>query len=90
MKLDLSAAWHALAACRGVDPDAFFVRPSDRAGVAAAKRICAGCPVREECLRYAVADEALEGIWGGMTDRERTATRLRTRLARDLLTTTPA
>ncbi|GAA1796425.1 WhiB family transcriptional regulator [Actinomadura chokoriensis] len=88
MNLDFSAAWHASAACRGADPDAFFVRPSDRAGVAAAKRICAGCPVREECLRYAVADEALEGIWGGTTDRERTAARLRTRLTRDLFTTT--
>ena len=36
-----------------------------------AKRICRNCPVRTECLAYAL-DYGMEyGVWGGMTERER-------------------
>lgn len=37
---------------------------------AAAKRICAGCPVQTNCLEWAVKHEE-SGIWGGTTERER-------------------
>ncbi|MFD0634201.1 WhiB family transcriptional regulator [Catenulispora yoronensis] len=37
----------------------------------AAKRICAGCPVREECAAFAVALGERHGTWGGLTDKER-------------------
>lgn len=36
----------------------------------AVKKMCALCPVRGDCLSYALGAE-LEGIWGGTTDRER-------------------
>jgi hypothetical protein len=36
-----------------------------------AKKLCAECMVREECLAYAVAGDEKFGIWGGLTERER-------------------
>jgi hypothetical protein len=66
--------WRTRAACRSVDPEIFFptaeIGPAYEAQVTVAKAICAGCPVRVECL-----DEALvripEGIAGGLTPEER-------------------
>ena len=47
----------------------------------AAKRICKECPVREECLDYAISTKELFfGIWGGMAPKERIAERKRRRL----------
>ena len=44
-------------------------------GELAAKRVCAACPVREECLRWCLELEAemgpQVGIWGGLTPAER-------------------
>ncbi len=37
----------------------------------AAKRICGRCLVRHECLDFAVAENITEGIWGGLSERER-------------------
>ncbi|WP_268785678.1 WhiB family transcriptional regulator [Mycobacteroides immunogenum] len=39
--------------------------------VAEAKRVCAVCPVRAECLNYADSILDYHGIWGGKTGRER-------------------
>uniref|UniRef100_UPI002AD3730D WhiB family transcriptional regulator n=1 Tax=Frankia sp. Cr1 TaxID=3073931 RepID=UPI002AD3730D len=38
----------------------------------AAKKICAPCGVRQECLDHALATSELYGVWGGLTPRERT------------------
>ncbi|TWE24245.1 WhiB family transcriptional regulator [Prauserella muralis] len=66
-------AWHEHAACRDTDPDAFFPErdPDIRANIATARRICQHCPVRRDCLDYALAHPDVEGIWGGLTTRER-------------------
>ncbi|MGD9528647.1 MAG: WhiB family transcriptional regulator [Pseudonocardia sp.] len=67
--------WRELARCREVDDgDLFFPEAARAAGyeaqVAAAKRICAGCAVRPDCLAYAL--RALPyGIAGGLTPEER-------------------
>jgi len=36
-----------------------------------AKSICAVCPVRIECLEYAVRIREPHGIWGGLNEIER-------------------
>ena len=33
--------------------------------------LCGGCPVRVACLRYAIDHPELEGIWGGLSARQR-------------------
>lgn len=43
---------------------------------AAAKAVCAACPVRAACLAHALACDEPWGIWGGLTSRERVACRL--------------
>lgn len=62
--------WAASAACRDSQPDALFVRG---AAQNQAKAVCAGCPVRTECLAEALDNQIEWGVWGGMTERERRA-----------------
>ncbi|HLU54070.1 MAG TPA: WhiB family transcriptional regulator [Pseudonocardia sp.] len=66
--------WRLAAACRDHDPELFFplseVGPGARQ-VERAKAVCAGCPVRSECLDYALAAGLDHGIFGGMTETER-------------------
>jgi WhiB family redox-sensing transcriptional regulator len=64
----------------GVDPELFFPFPGEREKEAQAKAVCAGCPVRVACLRFAVR-EGVEGVWGGTTDVERRGLRRSSRLA---------
>src|SRR6187551_3402413 len=62
--------WAAQAACRGQQPDQLFVRGAEQNK---AKQVCAGCPVRTECLAEALDNQIEWGVWGGMTERERRA-----------------
>ncbi len=61
--------WHHSAACRGLSAELFY--PLDDEAVAAAKAVCAACPVVAECLEYAISVREKDGIWGGATERER-------------------
>lgn len=61
--------WRDDAACRGEDTALFF--PDSEAQGDAARAICTVCPVRRECLNWALATNQREGIWGGMNERER-------------------
>ncbi len=63
--------WRARAACRGSDPDLFFSARGDTSDVRKAKAVCAGCLVREPCLRYALEAGETIGTWGGTTPRQR-------------------
>ena len=45
--------------------------PHDGGGVSIAIRLCAACPVRAQCLEYALAHRIDDGIWGGSSERER-------------------
>lgn len=61
--------WNVRANCLNVDPDLFFPekgRPSRDA-----KRVCAGCEVRRECLLEAIVGGIHHGIWGGYSERQR-------------------
>lgn len=61
--------WRARAACRDhPDPDIFFPEHPD--DVQAALDICEPCPVRQECLDFAVANR-VRGVYGGTTATRR-------------------
>ena len=74
--------WRRDAACRNHPTELFF--PSTRGRLRTSRRlvsvgqlqevaaldVCATCPVREECLEYAL-DRDEVGVWGGTTDRDR-------------------
>lgn len=61
--------WVEEAHCSSTDPEAFF--PEKGGSPREAKRVCAECPVRAECLRYALERNEKHGVWGGLTERER-------------------
>jgi WhiB family transcriptional regulator, redox-sensing transcriptional regulator len=61
--------WMQHGRCRSLSPAEFF--PSDGVGVERARRICAECPVKAECLEYALTFRIDHGVWGGCSERER-------------------
>jgi WhiB family transcriptional regulator, redox-sensing transcriptional regulator len=69
--------WQHRAACRGEDAEMFFApnyfeRKEEKEGrEVQAKTICARCPVRDECLEYALRNREPHGIWGGLNESER-------------------
>lgn len=70
--------WTARAACRGHDPNLWF--REDRNGTySEARIICAACPVRADCLDWAVETNTQHGLFGGLTPRERKPLRPRRR-----------
>ncbi|WP_372453797.1 WhiB family transcriptional regulator [Pseudonocardia oceani] len=74
--------WRHQAACRSVDPEIFF--PTAVQGVeferqvGIAKTLCAGCPVRDACLSWAMTGLS-DGVAGGMTEHERRTEQARRR-----------
>jgi WhiB family redox-sensing transcriptional regulator len=76
----LGTNWLQYAACSTVEPEVFFpVGTTDNSliKVDRAKRVCARCPVREACLRWAVALEVDHGVFGGLSEDERKAIKRR-------------
>lgn len=65
--------WQSMAICTQTDPEAFF--PERGAPAKNAKRVCADCPVRQECLEYALENNETHGIWGGLSESQRAALR---------------
>lgn len=61
--------WKEQANCIGVDADLFF--PTQGEPTQPAKNVCAGCPVRLQCLEYALANREPFGIWGGLSAKQR-------------------
>ena len=66
---DAEHEWMLSARCRQLPPGTFF--PSDGIGVEIAQRECELCPVRLECLEYALENRIDHGVWGGASERER-------------------
>jgi WhiB family transcriptional regulator, redox-sensing transcriptional regulator len=56
----------------GVDPAIFTSEEDDDQAVAAARAVCARCPVRLPCRRYAEAANPY-GVYAGETQTERAA-----------------
>ena len=66
--------WRQHAICRDTDPDLFF--PIGTTGQALvqidrAREVCNQCPVKVDCLEFALETNQDSGIWGGASEEER-------------------
>lgn len=76
--------WRDEASCKELDTEIFF--PIGLTGDAVtqtelAKSICAECPVRADCLEFAIRTLQDHGVWGGHTEDERRVIRRQRRAA---------
>lgn len=61
--------WMADAVCPSVDPELWY--PDKGGSTAVARSICQTCPVKKECLQYALDHDERFGVWGGLSERSR-------------------
>ncbi len=69
-----SEEWRELGSCRALDTALFF--PIGQTGdaevkIARAKKVCVTCPVRQQCLEFAITTNQEYGVWGGHDEEER-------------------
>lgn len=62
--------WRGEASCAGMDQEIFFPERGHGLGKIA-KAVCSACPVREQCLGFALDTQQKFGVWGGRTEAER-------------------
>ena len=87
--LEHAWTWQQTGSCRDLGPDAFFHPegergPARRKRASAAKSVCGSCPVLRQCREHALTVREPYGVWGGLTEDERS------RLGEDAVTTVPA
>ena len=81
MQVEPEHSWRYEAKCMDIDTEIFYP-PRDRKLYKPiadqAKAVCFGtgdhdpeCPVRHQCLWYAISMDDTHGIWGGLSHRER-------------------
>ncbi len=68
--------WHADGACQDLDTEMFFHPDNERGPQraereAAAKAVCATCPVVAQCAAWALRTREPYGIWGGLSESDR-------------------
>lgn len=66
--------WRDQSACRGMDGELFFPVGNSAEACAqeeAAKTVCGTCPVRTECLSWALDSGQSSGVWGGLSEFDR-------------------
>lgn len=61
--------WHENALCQQTDPESFY--PERGYSADYAKTICHRCPVKDECLQWALDHDEQHGVWGGKSEKER-------------------
>ena len=69
--IDTYQEWKEDAACLGEDYDTFFPNVGYNQHNLEARKICAICPVKKQCLMFAVNNRINYGIWGGLTPIQR-------------------
>ena len=67
------------ALCQQIGVDLFFSDNLDDPMRTEAKKACAACYVREQCLEYALAQPSIMGIFAGTSERDRQMIRRRQR-----------
>jgi len=60
---------HVSNRARYGNPPNFF--PTNGGGVVVAVKFCSDCPVRQECLEFALCENIEFGVWGGQGERAR-------------------
>lgn len=71
--------WSPEALCAQTDPDAFF--PERGTSAADPKRICRRCPVKADCLEWALDRPKEPGVYGATTYVERKRIRKQRKVA---------
>jgi WhiB family redox-sensing transcriptional regulator len=64
-----SPEWMGEALCRQSDPELFY--PDTGHNSRDARAVCVRCPVKAECLAYAIEHHERYGVWGGLSERQR-------------------
>lgn len=62
-------SWKDFASCRGLDVQMFYPDPGQVFPVKL-RRLCEACPVRPDCLEYALTGRE-QGCWAGTSEKER-------------------
>lgn len=70
----LTGSWRDQAACADMEPELWFPVSTETSSPVA-KATCISCPVRLECLSYAMQTYQRDGMWGGVTPKNRRAIR---------------
>lgn len=68
--MESNPEWMDRARCREADAEIFYPLAPD---FEEARRICRGCAVRHECLRYALDHDEQFGVWGALSPQQRAA-----------------
>lgn len=67
--------WREQAACRGKGNTCFFPSKEHpelmQIMISESKLLCSKCPVRKECLMFALENGLKHGVYGGLAPRER-------------------
>ncbi|WP_328333733.1 MULTISPECIES: WhiB family transcriptional regulator [unclassified Streptomyces] len=66
-------AWQERALCAQTGPEFFF--PDPGSSTRDAKRLCGICEERVACLEYALDHDERFGVWGGLSEKERSGLR---------------
>lgn len=61
--------WDKHAACRTMPYEVMFPERGDDCSLA--RKVCASCTVRAECLQYALDNRLMHGFYGGKSAKER-------------------
>jgi WhiB family redox-sensing transcriptional regulator len=82
----VETAWISQGRCINEDPDLFFPVGTTRPALeqaTRAKSVCAQCPVRTDCLSWALETCQDAGVWGGLDEEERREIRRARRRSRE-------
>lgn len=77
LEATLAGEWLKQGLCVGMDAEQ-WIAPGDLPTTKKLKAVCAECPVREQCLEYALdlPERETMGVWGGTSERERRKIRM--------------
>jgi WhiB family redox-sensing transcriptional regulator len=63
--------WYQHGLCKDKETALFYPETGDNTLAKKAMTLCKACPVRAECLSYALSNNESFGVWGGFTVRRR-------------------